>query len=198
MFLMERALVRAGHTTLNLGYPSTRRSIADLADEIAPSVTQFARSAGGPLHIVTHSMGGLLARVLLARHPVGQVGRIVMLAPPNGGSEIADLLHRNPLYRRWFGPAGGQLVTRRDAALRGLLASPVGEVGVIAGNRSIYPLSWALLPKPNDGRVSVAATHLAGMIDHITLPVSHPMILRSPRAIDQTLAFLAQGRFDSV
>lgn len=197
MRAMERALQAEGYATLNLSYPSRRRSLAELADDLAPRAQRFAADLDGPLHLVTHSMGGLLARALLARHRPPRLGRVVMLAPPSGGSEIADRLHRNRLYRLWFGPAGAQLVTRRDDALTALLGAVDYELGVIAGTRSLYPLASLLLPRPNDGRVSVAATRLDGMADHLTLPVSHPMIVRSRHAIRQTLAFLRDGRFDA-
>jgi pimeloyl-ACP methyl ester carboxylesterase len=192
---LERGLSRAGYATLNLTYPSRRRSLADLADGLAPRIRSFAAGLDGPFHIVTHSMGGLVARVLLARHRPQRLGRVVMLAPPNAGSEIADLLHRNPLYRGWFGPAGAQLVARRDEALSALLGGVDFELGVIAGTRSLYPLASRLLPRPNDGRVSVAATRVEGMADHLALPVSHPLIVRDGEAIRQTLAFIRDGRF---
>lgn len=145
---LERALSRAGYATLNLTYPSRRHSLADLADGLAPRVRSFATGLDGPLHIVTHSMGGLVARVLLARHRPERLGRVVMLAPPNAGSEIADLLHRNPLYRGWFGPAGAQLVARRDEALSALLGGVDFELGVIAGTRSALSAGVAAAAAP--------------------------------------------------
>jgi pimeloyl-ACP methyl ester carboxylesterase len=194
---LERALRAQGFAVCNLDYPSRRGSLEQLADGAAAAVARFAAGLDGPLHIVTHSMGGLVARVLIARHRPARLGRVVMLAPPNGGSEIADMLHRLFLFRWWFGPSGAQLVTRRSAALRDLLGSVNFELGVIAGNRSLYPLASVALPKPHDGRVSVAATRMAGMRDHLTLPVSHTLIMRDATAIAQTLAFLRTGRFDA-
>jgi pimeloyl-ACP methyl ester carboxylesterase len=194
---LERILRAAGYATLNVTYRSRRRSLAELVDDLAPRVRSFTADLDGPLHFVTHSMGGLVARAYLARHRPERLGRIVMLAPPNAGSELADLLHRNLLYRLWFGPAGAQLVTARDATLVGLLGAIDYDLGVIAGTRSLYPLSSLLLPRPNDGRVSVAATRVEGMADHLTLPVSHPLIVRDRIAIQQTLAFLQNGRFDA-
>lgn len=195
---LERALQAAGYATLNVTYPSRRRSLAEMADDLAPRVRRFAADLDGPLHLVSHSMGGLVARAYLARHRPERLGRVVMLAPPNAGSELADLLHRHPLYRLWFGPAGAQLVTKRDATLVNLLGAIDCELGVIAGTRSLYPLSSLMLPHPNDGRVSVAATRVEGMVDHLTLGVSHPLIVRNREAIRQTLAFLQIGRFERV
>lgn len=192
---LERAVERAGFAALNLDYPSRRLPLGELADGLAPAVARFAARAGGPVHFITHSMGGLVARALLTAHRPERLGRVVMLAPPNGGSEIADLLGGVALYRRWFGPAGAQLGTRRDAELTASLGPTDYELGVIAGDRSLYPLSSLLLPRPNDGRVSVAATRAEGTADHIVLPVSHPRIVRDHRAIEQALVFLRDGRF---
>ena len=195
MRMLERRLIGQGYATANLGYPSRKRDLAALADEVAPRITAFAEQCDGPVHFVTHSMGGLVARVLLARTHPWRLGRVVMLAPPNGGSELADILLRWVPYRWWFGPAGGQLVTRRNEALAGLFGPVDYDLGVIAGSRSLYPLASMLMPRPNDGRVSLAGTRLEGMADHLVLPVSHPTIVWNQAAIRQTLMFLQNGRF---
>jgi triacylglycerol esterase/lipase EstA (alpha/beta hydrolase family) len=140
-------------------------------------------------------MGGLLARVYLAQHRPARLGRVVMLGTPNGGSEIADWLKVFWLYRAWFGPAGAQLGTQRHAAISAMFPPVDYPVGIIAGNRSIYPLTSALLPKPHDGRVSVENTKLDGMADHIVIGTWHPWLPRNDQAIEQTIAFLRDGRF---
>ena len=112
---LERRLTRAGYVTLNLDYPERRLGLADIAEVIAPTVAAFGEDVTR-LHIVTHSMGGLVARVLLAQRRPDNLGRVVMLGPPNGGSEITDALHRFAAYRRFFGPAGAELGTERGAA----------------------------------------------------------------------------------
>ncbi|MEW6640911.1 MAG: alpha/beta fold hydrolase [Pseudomonadota bacterium] len=192
---MEQAVAAAGFATLNLNYPSRRAALATLADGLHPSITAFAAEVRGPLHFVAHSMGGLVTRVYLARHRPSRLGRVVMLGTPNGGSEVADLLRDTAFYRAAFGPAGQQLVTRRDAATKALLPPPDYPVGVIAGNRSLYPLASLVLPKPHDGRVSVRNTRIEGMHDHIVVATSHPQLAHHPAAIRQTLAFLQYGRF---
>lgn len=190
------ALAARGYATANLDYPSRRLDLAAIADDLAPRVDIFAEGSAGPLHVVTHSMGGLVARVLLSRCRPPRLGRVVMLAPPNGGSELADLLSPVAPYRWWFGPAGTQLVTRREEALAALFGPVDYELGVIAASRSLYPLASLLMPRPNDGRVSVAGTAVEGMADHIVLPVAHPTIVGNAAAIRQTLAFLEFGRFE--
>jgi pimeloyl-ACP methyl ester carboxylesterase len=193
---LQRALKASGFATLNLDYDSRRKSLEQLAEEIHPAIGRFVNDVEGPVHFVGHSMGGLLARVYLAKHRPERLGRVVMLGTPNGGSEIADRLRDFALYRAYFGPAGQQLATRRDPATETLLPAVSYPVGVIAGNRSIDPISSAfLLPAPNDGRVSVENTKLDGMVDHVVIGASHPWLLRNASAIRQTIAFLLHGRF---
>ena len=192
---MQAAVEGCGFAALNLGYASREKALEALADDIHPAIARFADGLEGSIHFVGHSMGGLLARVHLAKYRPKRLGRVVMLGTPNGGSEIADRLKNLRPYRAWFGPAGQQLITQRGAALGAMLPPVDYPVGVIAGNRSIYPISSVFLPKPHDGRVSVENTKLDGMADHIVIGASHPWLPRDARAIAQTIAFLRDGRF---
>jgi pimeloyl-ACP methyl ester carboxylesterase len=184
-----------GFATLNLEYSSRKKTLDQLAADIHPPIAHFANRLGTELHFVGHSMGGLLARVYLARHRPKRLGRVVMLGTPNQGSEVADTLRHFAIFRRFYGPAGQQLTTNPDATLAALPAVDYC-IGIVAGNRSIDPISSTfLLPKPNDGKVSVASTKLAGMSGHIIVGASHPMLVRKKVAIEQTIAFLRTGRF---
>jgi pimeloyl-ACP methyl ester carboxylesterase len=195
---MQLAIEAAGFATLNVDYASRYKRLEMLAEDIHPAIARFAETIEGSTHFVCHSMGGLLARVYLATHPPKRLGRVVMLGTPNGGSEIADRLKNFVGYRKFFGPAGQQLVTIRDDATEALLLPMSYPVGIIAGNRSINPISSALfLARPNDGRVTVANTKIEGMADHIVVNTSHPWLIRHRQAIDQTIAFLRQGHFDN-
>lgn len=194
---MQTALEAAGFATLNLDYQSRARSLEALVADIHPAISAFAAGVDGPLHFVAHSMGGLLTRAYIARHQPRRLGRVLMLGPPNNGSEIADRFRHLALYRAFFGPAGQQLATTPDDATRVLLPPPDYELGVIAGDRSIYPIASLFLPSPNDGRVSVESTRLRGMADHIVIATAHPLLVRNPRAIAQTLAFLRDGKFSA-
>jgi pimeloyl-ACP methyl ester carboxylesterase len=192
---LERALQQHGFATLNLDYASRKKPLEQLAEEIHPPVTEFAGQCDGALHFVAHSMGGLLTRVYIARHRPARLGRVVMLGTPNGGSEVADLLKDFSLYRAAFGPAGLQLTTTQDQVLAELPA-PDYAIGIIAGCGTIAPIASAfVLPRPNDGRVSVASAKLAGMTDHIVVKASHTGLPRNGIAIAQTIAFLHDGRF---
>jgi pimeloyl-ACP methyl ester carboxylesterase len=192
---MQAALVASGFATLNLDYASRRKPLEMLADDMHSTVAGFGTGVDGSLHFVCHSMGGLLARVYLARYRPQRLGRVVMLGTPNGGSEIADRLKNFTAYRAFFGPAGQQLGTLRDAAVDAMLPPVDYPIGIIAGNRSIYPISSVVLPKPHDGRVSVENTRIDGMADHIVVGTSHPWLVRNHEAIAQTVAFLRYGKF---
>jgi pimeloyl-ACP methyl ester carboxylesterase len=194
---MQAAIEAEGYATLNHGYASRSKALQTLAEDIHPAIERFAESIEGSVHFVCHSMGGLLARVYLARYRPKRLGRVVMLGTPNGGSEIADRLKNFGAYRAFFGPAGQQLGTQRDADIDALLPRIDYPVGVIAGNRSIYPIAAVMLPKPHDGRVSVENTRLDGMADHVVIGASHPRLVRNDEAIAQTIAFLGDGRFKS-
>jgi pimeloyl-ACP methyl ester carboxylesterase len=192
---LERALQQAGFATLNLDYASRKKPLDCLAADIDGPMRLFAAETCGSLHLVGHSMGGLLARVYIAKYRPARLGRVVMLGTPNGGSEIADRLHDLALYRTYYGPAGQQLTTRLDPALSSL-PPPDYDVGIIAGNRSIAPVaSLFRMPKPNDTMVSVASTGLDGMTDHVVVRASHAGLPYHAEAVAQTIAFLREGRF---
>jgi len=192
---LDRILTAAGFQTLNLRYPSRKQSLGDLVEHVHREAGAFLAQPGGRAHVVAHSMGGLLARAYIARHRPPGLGHAVLLAPPNGGSEIADLLCRTWAYRRFFGPAGQQLGTVPDVPLRRLLGTVDYPLGVIAGDRTVDPLGWLLLPRPNDGKVAVARTGVDGMAGHVTVHASHAMMMRNAGVLRHTLHFLQHGRF---
>jgi len=192
---LEHALQGAGFTTLNIDYASRRKPIAALVDDIHPAITRFSAASDAPLHFVAHSMGGLLVRAYIARYRPAQLARVVMLGTPNGGSEVADLVSRTMLYRAFYGPAGLELTTEHAREFRSL-AAPDYPVGIIAGDRFIDPLAGIfVMPKPNDGRVSVRSSMIEGMTDHIVVKTSHPGLPLNAVAIEQTIAFLQNGCF---
>jgi pimeloyl-ACP methyl ester carboxylesterase len=191
---LERALQDEGFATLNLDYASRRKPLETLAADIHPRIAGFEKSFGGPIHFVAHSMGGLVARLYIASYRPARLARVVLLGTPNGGSEIADLLRGLSPYRAFYGPAGQQLSTNLAPALAPL---PDYPVGIIAGCRSLDPFaSTFILPRPNDGRVSVESSKLEGMADHVIVGASHTRLPSHPVAIGQIVAFLRSGHFN--
>ncbi len=187
---LERDLTTAGFRVLNVDYPSRQHDLDGLVDFLHGIAEPFLSEADGPVHFIGHSMGGLIIRRYLARHPVAQLGRIVMLGTPNHGSEVADWLKDRRFYRWWYGPSGQQLVTSaQHPELVG------GEVGVIAGNRVIDPVCSFIIGKENDGKVSVESTRLSTPHTHRVLPVVHTFMPFNRAVRQEALHFLQHGRF---
>jgi triacylglycerol lipase len=194
MLRLACALERDGYHVVNVSYPSRSQSLETLATQWLPARIPVS----GRVHFVTHSMGGIVLRVWLRECGVpANMGRVVMLAPPNSGSEIASRLASFAPYRWATGINGIRLGTEASAAPRSLGEWPAtaGELGVIAGESSLNPLLAAILPRPNDGKVSVAATHLAGERDHVVLPYSHTWLGWRGATIARVRIFLREGHF---
>jgi len=196
MVPMARALAQAGCHVVNVDYPSRTAGIEMLSeDAIGRAVADCQKAGAVKIDFVTHSLGGILVRSYLARHTIPQLGRVVMLGPPNQGSEVVDRLGSWWAFKKLNGPAGGELGTDKNSTPNQL--GPANFcVGVIAGDRSINWINSRLIPGRDDGKVSVERTRLAGMADHLVLHATHPFLMRNRTAIRQTIYFLQAGRFE--
>jgi len=193
MWWMSRALKQAGYIVHNTSYPSTRHTIQHLADRyVRPVVRRLADARR--IHFVTHSLGGILIRQYLQTNTLPAGSRIVMLAPPNHGSEITDHLIGWKPYQWLNGPAGQQLGTHDDSVPNQL--EPIGyDTGIIAGDTSTNPLFSTWIPGHDDGKVSVNSARLAEMKDFLIVHAGHTLIMNNPEVIRQTVHFLNNGNF---
>ncbi len=190
---MARFLRKHGFDTFGRTYPSRRHSISYLAGEVADWVVEHAGDR--PVSAVTHSMGGVIVRHL--HDPRIQWHRIVMLAPPNRGSQLAAGLTANAVFRWYYGPAGAELATG------GQWPAPPGPFAVIAGTRGrslLNPTSLTMARRfpagvAHDGTVAVDETRLDGMTAFAEVDATHTWIMNDLRARALTLQYLRDGSF---
>ena len=190
---MATELQKENYTVVNFKYPSTKYAIEQIAKEYIPQAIKKCQSASR-ISFVTHSLGGIVLRQFLKDNELKELYRVVMLGPPNKGSNVVDKLRKVPGFKFINGPAGMQLGTE-DSSLPNVLGPVNYPVGIIAGTSTFNPILSLMLPNPDDGKVSVNSTKLEGMTDHITIAASHPFLMKNDDVIKQVKAFLNVGKF---
>lgn len=196
---MAASLKDAGFIVENVAYPSRTAVIEKLSDDaIGAALKSENLKDCKKIHFVTHSLGGILVRSYFARHDRDRLGRVVMLGPPNQGSEVVDSLKSWYFFQKLNGPAGGELGTEAASVPNAL--GPVNfECGVIAGDRSINWInSLAMINGTDDGKVSVERTKVAGMKEHLVVHTTHTFMMRNKKVIAATIRFLKKGTFAEV
>jgi hypothetical protein len=195
MHTLEKELAKEGYLVVNDGYPSRKENINELTRFVGEGITQCKKRGAGNIHFVTHSLGGILVRNYFQTNVVSEAGRVVMLGPPNHGSEVVDKYKNKWWFRIFTGPAGQELGTGLNSIPNRLRPIPLG-IGIIAGTESLDPWFSGVVHKPNDGKVSVSSTKLVEMKDFITVPHSHAFLCNSTAVIRQVKHFLSLGRFE--
>ena len=192
---MAEALQESGYMTANVDYPTRAGPVKELVPMAVETGLRKCRDADAhSIHFVTHSIGGILLRYAHSQEPIPEIGRVVMLAPPNGGSEVVDKTKDIPGAEMLGGEALMQLGTDEDSVPANL--GPIDfEVGIIAGTSSMNPWMSAMLPDPDDGKVSVERTKLAGMTDFMMVDDNHHYIVEDEVVIRNTVEFLRTGLF---
>lgn len=194
---LERKLLPAGYVVSNIKYPSRSQPIDVLASDAIGRGLAECRSAGaGKIHFITHSLGGILLRFYLTSNTIDELGRVVMLGPPNQGSEIVDGLLPVPGFGFIGGPAGVALGTG-EGSIIGSLGPVEFDLGIIAGSTNINPLEFLFIEGPSDSIVSIESTKVRGMNAHKILPVTHTFMMRNNEVIEQAIHYLKTGSFIS-
>lgn len=190
---MAKDLRARGYTVLNINYESRKYDIPTLADRMHADITALNADKTRKINFVGHSMGALVVRAYIKNHRPENLGRVVAIGSPNKGSEVADFLNNFGLYDSFYGPAGQQLTTAYG--ISNVLGKPDYEVGVIAGDRTIDPLSTLIIPGADDGKVSIESTHIDGEKDHIILHANHATMPMNAAVIIETAHFIRYGFF---
>ncbi len=196
MAILVSRLKNAGFRVVSFGYPSTSEPMETLVDRLRAEVGRCCATESETVHFVTHSMGGVLVRSYLSQRPEAHRGRVVMLSPPNQGSEIIDAFSDSPLLQSLLGPAASRLGTDSTG-----IANQLGPVrfslGIVTGDRSMNPLSSWLIPGPDDGKVGVDRARVDGAADFMVVPATHTFIMNRRDVAEEVVHFLRHARFES-
>jgi triacylglycerol lipase len=193
MTRIENELTRNGFPVINFGYDSRENSIQTVTDNLEKSIQELIPGDARAVHFVTHSLGALVVRYYLSERKMKNLGRFVMIAPPNQGSIWGKTLVKNiPIFRYLLGISGEEL--QYSSKFRPIHPPPC-EFGIISGgtgkSRGLNPF----IPGDNDATVAVSETMMQGMKDHIVIPGQHTMLLFQKRVIDNVISFLGTGKF---
>jgi triacylglycerol lipase len=191
---LESHLSSQGFKVFNIDYPSTKYPVKALVKNVAEQIRQAKIESADKIHFVTHSLGGIITRLYLKENPLNNVGSVVMISPPNQGSELTDSLKNNWIYQFATGPAGQQLGTE-SSSIPNQLGSVNFDLGVITGDATLNPFYSYLIPGKDDGKVSVERAKVSGMKDFLVVPHSHTFIMNSQEVKEQVVYFLENGIF---
>ena len=193
MVFLAHAARSRGIDVRSPGYPSLRHDAASLVEGWVKPALASARAEGGKVHVVTHSLGGILLRMAVGDAAPDWLGNVVLITPPNGGSAVVDFLERHRLARL-IGPTGRRLGTG-PASLPATLPPVRFHCGVIAADRNYNPVTTRLMKGPHDGAVAIVATRAEGVAEYALVHTTHSLSLCTPRVIRLALGFVENGTF---
>ena len=194
METLAKRLHKEGYEVINIDYDSTEYPLEELAVRTSKKMNSLLVE-DKPVNIVGYSMGGILSRAIINLERPQNLNRVVHLATPNNGSEVADFFKDNVLFEYIYGPAGQQLTTEQAAEMEKVFGKVDYELGVIAGNSTIDPISSWIIPGENDGKVSLKSTQIEGMVDHTVVSATHTFFPRNKEVQQHTVDFLKHGKF---
>lgn len=191
---LEKLTTKNGFAVLNIDYPSTIFSIEEIVEimdhQINPVIKGYKL-----ISFVGFSLGGLIVRAYLNKYKLSNLGKVVLVGVPNKGSEVADFLRKNKLYKKLYGPSGQQLTTTFNNSIH-VFGKPYYECGIISGNLALDFWGLILRGQPNDGKVTVNSTKIEGAKDHIILNLPHWFLPRSSKVHKNILYFLKNSKFN--
>jgi len=197
MAYMAERLTEAGYHVVNIPYPSRKQNIDTLVKILHKNLAECCLNTASRLHFVTHSLGGIIVRAYLSGNRPANLGRVVMLSPPNKGSSVVDFFDEYRLFTYFFGPAAAELGTDPNS-LPNRLGPADFEVGIITGDRTIDPISSWIIDGDDDGKVSIEQARLEGMAAFQVVHVSHAFIMKNPEVVSEVIYFLQNGRFSNL
>lgn len=191
---MGKALSQRGYVVINIDYESREKKIEKLIVDIRKKIVKNKIPEAKKINFIGHSMGGLVIRAYINKYKPKNIGRVVMIGTPNKGSEVADFLVDNYFYKSFYGPAGQELVTDQSD-FKKIFGDVNYELGVIAGNCTIDPVSSLIIPGDDDGKVAIVKTKIKGMKDHVILCATHSFMPSNKHVKRQAEYFLEHGKF---
>lgn len=174
-------------------YPSLKHGSSEQVELLATFLQERFSAHTEPIHFITHSLGGYILAQYLARPDAITVGRVVMIAPPLGGSAIVDEGIKWKAFTNFFGPVTQELQTAETASSD---PAPHTDIAVIAGSKNQWPFSQLFFDEPNDGKVSVRSTKHLPAKEHMIVPYNHTEIIYQKDVIDKALHFIVSGSFE--
>lgn len=195
MYLLSKRIANAGFEVYNITYPYKSHTIQEIADFLNDKLIELGVDKKDRINIVGHSMGGLVARAYINRYKPQNLHRVVMIATPNHGSELADAMKNWWIYRLKFGNKSGQQLSTDQRELSDDLGKVNYDLGIVAGVTWVNPVFSAILPGDDDGLVSVESTKLDGMNEHIIIDFAHTLGIMYKTVSKQVISYLKYGRF---